>query len=119
MPVNFDIDAYLNHFIPCSQLHKLPCPVSRFLGYRSSPQHDCGNVVSWGWALIGGFCGIALIEGVFMSVNIRGLDMPLIIGSFVSEDPVPDGVVIVQVDRVVELAALRRRRIIVDPARKP
>ncbi|KAI9818384.1 MAG: hypothetical protein M1827_000442 [Pycnora praestabilis] len=81
--VNFDIDTYLNRFVPRSRLNFLPWPISRFLGYRNTPQRkEIGNVVVWGWSFLGAFCGIALIEGVVQSSPLlQAHHPPIIIGS--------------------------------------
>lgn len=38
--LNFDIDTYLNPFVPKSILPALPRPISHFLGYRPAPPPD-------------------------------------------------------------------------------
>ncbi len=83
--VNFDIDKYLNRFVPRSRLYLLPQPISWFLGYRDKPRKEIGNVLVWGWSFVGAFCGVALIEGVVKSSpEIQSYAPPLILGSFVS-----------------------------------
>ena len=83
--VDIDIDKYLNRFIPRSRIHRLPTPISRFLGYRAHPRKELGNVIIAAWSFIGAFCGVAIIEGVFMSQSIHAHGAPLIIGGFVRE----------------------------------
>ncbi|KAI9788118.1 MAG: hypothetical protein M1835_002459 [Candelina submexicana] len=81
--VNFDIDKYLNRFVPRPRLHLLPKPVSWFLGYRDKPRREIGNVLVWGWSFVGAFCGVALIEGVVKSSpSIQSYAPPIILGSF-------------------------------------
>ncbi|KAI9700278.1 MAG: hypothetical protein M1836_002293 [Candelina mexicana] len=81
--VNFDIDKYLNYFIPRPRLYLLPKPVSWFLGYRDKPRKEIGNVLVWGWSFVGAFCGVALIEGVVKSSpSIQSYAPPIILGSF-------------------------------------
>lgn len=82
---DIDIDKYLNRFIPRSRIHRLPTPISRFLGYRAHPRKELGNVIIAAWSFIGAFCGVAIIEGVFMSQSIHAHGAPLIIGGFVRE----------------------------------
>ena len=90
--LNFDIDSYLNPYIPRSRLYRLPKPISRFLGYRDRPQQGIGNIVSWAWSFLGAFSGIALIEGVIRSSPlIQSHAPPVIIGSFVRPSPITPG----------------------------
>lgn len=82
--LDFDIDKYLNRFVPQSRLHRLPQPLSWFLGHRKTPQGKPGNVLIWIWAFIGAFTGIILIEGVVKSSPLlQSHGNVLIIGSFV------------------------------------
>ncbi|EAW07099.1 HPP family protein [Aspergillus clavatus NRRL 1] len=80
--VHFDIDGYLNRYIPRSQLYRLPRPISRFLGYRASPQQEVGNVLVCVWAFIGAFAGLLLVMGVFKSSEmIQRHHPPIVIAS--------------------------------------
>jgi hypothetical protein len=82
--VDFDIDRYINQIVPRPQLHRLPRPISRFLGYRDKPRKNGSILINWAWSFIGGFSGVALIEGVSRgSTIIQSLRPPIIIGSFV------------------------------------
>ena len=86
LQLNFDIDRYLNPFLPPSQIHHFPRPISRFLGHRESSRPNVGNIVSLIWSFVGAFSGIALIAGVFRASSvIHHTGAPIIIGSFVSE----------------------------------
>ena len=86
---NFDIDRYLNPFIPPNQSKKLPKPVAHFLGHRPAPQKDVGNMLLSFWSCVGGFISIILMESIFMIPGIKGLNPPLMIASFVSLRPGP------------------------------
>ncbi|KAJ4991743.1 HPP family protein [Stagonosporopsis vannaccii] len=80
---HLDIDRYLNRFIPASPLHKLPTPVSRFLGYRKEQQQDVGNILGAFWSLIGAFCGLAVVAAVFNNTeSIQQHTPPALIASF-------------------------------------
>lgn len=82
--LDIDLDKYLLPFIPRSRLHALPRPISHFLGHRNShPRKKIGNLLIAGWSFFGAFCGVAIVEGVFMSPVIRAHGAPLIVGSFV------------------------------------
>ncbi|KAL5114529.1 hypothetical protein ACEQ8H_007562 [Pleosporales sp. CAS-2024a] len=62
---NLDIDCYLNRAIPPSPLYRFPAPISRLLGYRRTQRQDVGNVAGAFWSMLGAFCGLAAIAGVF------------------------------------------------------
>jgi hypothetical protein len=82
--VHFDIDEYLNRIIPPSQLHRLPRPISRFLGFRKNPKPDVGNVLIAFWALIGAFGGLVLVAAIFKySPVIREYNPPVVFASLV------------------------------------
>jgi len=78
---NFDVDHYINRFIPRPRLHLLPTPISWFLGYRSSPTRPTGNVVVWFWAFIGAFAGILVVEAVFHAGTLMAHGTPTVIAS--------------------------------------
>lgn len=80
---NIDVDRYINRIIPPSPLHRLPTPISRFLGYRKHQKEDVGNVLGAFWSCVGAFCGLAVIAAVFNnteSIQIR--HPPALIASF-------------------------------------
>ena len=79
--LNFDVDHYLNRFIPRNHLHRLPKPISRFLGYRNSGPPRIGNVLTWWWAFIGAFAGLLVVEAVFQSEQLRSEGTPMVIAS--------------------------------------
>ena len=81
--LGFDIDHYLNRFIPSSRLHILPTPISWFLGYRREPGSRSDTLAAWFWAFIGAFCGIAIVEAVFHTAYFEARGAPLVIASFV------------------------------------
>lgn len=82
---NFDIDQFLNPFVPPPPWSYLPYPVSRFFGYRKSPTQSPGNLVAIFWAFIGIFCGISIITVVSEHIpSFKDAGAPLIVGSFVS-----------------------------------
>lgn len=85
--LHIDIDKYFLRFIPRSRVHRLPRPISHFLGHRDSPPSDIGNVLVAAWAFVGAFCGVSLIEAVFMSPIIQAHGAPVIVASFVRPCP--------------------------------
>lgn len=81
---NFDLDTYLNRIVPPSPLHRLPAPVSRFLGYRKGEQKkDVGNILQAFWSFVGAFLGLAVVVAIFNNSSlIQQHHPPVIIASF-------------------------------------
>ncbi|KAL6706720.1 DNA repair protein rad16 [Coniothyrium glycines] len=78
-----DVDRRLNRVIPASPLHRLPTSLSRWLGYREEKKQDVGNVLGAVWSLIGAFCGLAVVAGVFGNTgSIQMRQPPVLIASF-------------------------------------
>jgi hypothetical protein len=87
----FDIDNYLNPYIPRSPLYLLPTSISYVFGHRSprtSKQrppvlHRHQNVIVYLSIFIGTFCGLAIIENTFLALPpLSGHAVPIIIASF-------------------------------------
>jgi len=82
--VDFDIDVFLNRFIPPSQLYRLPRPISRFLGHRHRPNPEVGSILVAFWALVGAFCGLLVVGALFRySDQILKYHPPVIFASLV------------------------------------
>ncbi|KAF2259596.1 HPP-domain-containing protein [Lojkania enalia] len=80
---NLDIDAHINRFVPASPLHRLPRPISHFLGYRSEQRDDVGNVLASLYSFVGAFAGLAVVALVFGGTEgIRARHPPVLIASF-------------------------------------
>ncbi|KAF1974607.1 HPP-domain-containing protein [Bimuria novae-zelandiae CBS 107.79] len=80
---NMDLDRYINRIVPPSPLHRLPSPISRFLGYRKEQRQDIGNVLGAFWSFMGAFCGLAVIAAVFNNTgSIQMHRPPVLIASF-------------------------------------
>jgi hypothetical protein len=85
--VDFDIDRYINLIVPRSQIHRLPRPISWFLGHREAPRKHASILIGWAWSFIRAFTGVALIEGVNRGSTMIQSHGPLIVvESFVSLD---------------------------------
>ncbi len=80
---NFDIDRYVNPFIPRNRIHFLPRFVSHFLGYRVHPYQEPGNVLIAWWSFFGAFVGITVVEWIFKVPLIASHGVPTIIASSV------------------------------------
>ena len=78
-----EVDTHLNPYIPRNLVHRLPRPISHFLGHRDGPRTQIGNVLVAGWALVGAFVGVVVVEAVFMAPVIKSHGVPLLITSFV------------------------------------
>jgi hypothetical protein len=81
--LNFDIDRYINRFIPRPRLHLLPRPISWFLGYRSKPIARIGSIVVAFWSFLGAFAGLLVVEAVFNTKAIKDSGAPIVIASLV------------------------------------
>ncbi|KAH8899780.1 HPP family protein [Thozetella sp. PMI_491] len=67
---HFNIDRYVNPFLPPNPFGSLPQPVARFFGNRDGarPQPHLGNIPMVFGAFVGVFCSIILIERVTQEV---------------------------------------------------
>jgi hypothetical protein len=82
--LDFDVDLYLNRFVPLSRIYLLPKPISWLLGYRKEPVTPVGSLIVWLWSFIGAFAGILIVEAVFRTEGLQSHGTPIIIGSLVS-----------------------------------
>ncbi|KAK6586596.1 hypothetical protein PZA11_001653 [Diplocarpon coronariae] len=78
---NFDIDRYINPFVPRSRLYLLPKPISWFLGHRGKAPAPLCDVTAWFWAFVGAFAGILAIEAVFRTERLRSDGAPIVVAS--------------------------------------
>jgi CBS-domain-containing membrane protein len=62
--LDFDIDRYLNPWIPHNRLYILPKPISRWLGYRAEPQKDPYQVLQWPVTFLATIAGLCLVAGI-------------------------------------------------------
>ncbi|PHH61075.1 hypothetical protein CDD81_786 [Ophiocordyceps australis] len=81
---NFDIDRFLNPFVPRPPWRHVPYPIAHFLGYRKTKPQATGNVVPVFWSFIGIFCAIIIIEQATKHVSaFEDNGVPtVIVGSF-------------------------------------
>lgn len=84
---HFDVDKHLNPYVPRNRLYRLPKPIANFLGSRDHPRIQIGNLLVAGWACLGAFIGVIVIEAVFMIPAIKDHGVPLLITSFVGLGP--------------------------------
>lgn len=80
--LNFDIDRYLNPYIPHNRLYILPKPISRFLGYRGEPVKEPYTVFQWPITILATIAGLCLVGGIGnYAPGIVDLHPPVIIAS--------------------------------------
>lgn len=80
---HIDVDKHLNLYIPQNLVHRFPRPISHFLGHRDRPRTGIGNLLVAGWALVGAFVGVVVLEAAFMASVFKDHGAPLLIASFV------------------------------------
>lgn len=81
MVFKFTIDRVVNRFIPANQVARLPRRLGWFLG--SHPVRPQPDYIIWLEVLLGSFCGMALLEGVFKShTALTKFHPPMIIASY-------------------------------------
>ncbi|KAI1759648.1 HPP family-domain-containing protein [Hypoxylon sp. FL1150] len=88
MPFNpskwhFDIDEYLNPWIPPAPWKYVPYPIAHFFGYRPNHPRPLGNIAIIFWAFIGILSSLTIIELVGRAIpSFEEHGTPMIIGSF-------------------------------------
>ncbi|KAH8801759.1 HPP family-domain-containing protein [Xylogone sp. PMI_703] len=81
IPFDFDVDSYINPFIPASFVHLLPRPFSWLLGHHEKHRHPIPSPLVWFWSFIGAFTGMLIVEAVFHTDTLKAKGTPIIIGS--------------------------------------
>ncbi|KAI5364957.1 hypothetical protein Slin15195_G044950 [Septoria linicola] len=80
--LNFDVDRYLNPYVPHNRLYIIPKPVSRWLGYRSEPQKEPWQVLQWPITFLATVAGLCLVAGIGnYAPGITAWHPPVIIAS--------------------------------------
>ncbi|TEA15849.1 Transmembrane protein [Colletotrichum sidae] len=80
---SFDIDRFLNPFVPPPPWRYIPYPIAHFFGHRRSKPDNVGNLVPTFWAFIGVFCGVAVVAQVSQQIpSFKEHGAPIIVGSF-------------------------------------
>lgn len=80
--LNFDIDRYLNPYIPHNRIYILPRPLQHILGYRTEPQKEPPVLVQWILTFIATLGGLCLVAGVTnYAPGITKYNPPVIIAS--------------------------------------
>lgn len=82
--IDFDIDRYLNPWIPSNRLSRLPKPVSRFLGYRDETYKEPPHLITCLWTFIGVTAGLLTVGALYRySPDLNKYNPPVIIASLV------------------------------------
>ncbi|CAN3367947.1 hypothetical protein DICA1_F38864 [Diutina catenulata] len=81
MVFKFTIDKWANRWVPRNRVAQLPTPIAWVLGHhRTKPQPD---YFIWLEILVGTFCGMALLEGLFSShTAFTQYHVPMVIASY-------------------------------------
>lgn len=77
-----NIDTLINPFVPHNQTRHIPKPISRFLGYRTSPHKEPPAVVQWLNTVLATVAGICVVGAVYnYAPGIAKYNPPPIIAS--------------------------------------
>lgn len=80
--LHWNIDNYLNPWIPHNRLYMLPKPISRFFGHRAQPTEEIPHLMQWPLMFLATVAGLCLVGGVTnYSPGIKSLDPPVVIAS--------------------------------------
>lgn len=84
MVFKFTVDKLTDKYTPSNQVRKLPSWAGHFLGVNQNLQHPRPDYLIWLEILVGTFCGVLLLEGVFRNPNVFLDDhnAPIIIASY-------------------------------------
>ncbi|KAK5125425.1 hypothetical protein LTR85_000534 [Meristemomyces frigidus] len=80
--LNFDIDRYVNPYIPHNRLYILPRPLQHILGYRQEPQKEPPAAVQWILTFIATLGGLCLVASVYTHApGIAQYHPPVVVAS--------------------------------------
>ena len=80
--LDFDMDRYLNPWLPHNRVDRLPTPLARFLGHRKGTYKEPPALIQWFSAFVGAFVGILLIGAIFKyAPGVTAKNPPVIIAS--------------------------------------
>lgn len=80
--LDFDLDNYVNPWLPHNRVDRLPTPISRVLGYRKGTFKEPPALVQWLSAFVGAFIGILLVGAIFKyAPGISNHNPPVIVAS--------------------------------------
>jgi hypothetical protein len=80
--LDFDMDRYVNPWLPHNRVGRLPAPISRFLGYRKDTYKEPPAPVQWFSAFVGAFIGILIVGAIFKyAPGVTNHNPPVIVAS--------------------------------------
>jgi len=80
--LSFNIDAYINPYVPHSRLHAIPQPLRHFLGYRSKAHVEPPALLQWPLMFVSTLAGLCLVAGIFnYGPGIASLNPPVMVAS--------------------------------------
>jgi CBS-domain-containing membrane protein len=80
--LDFDMDRYVNPWLPHNRVGRLPAPISRFLGYRKNTYKEPPALVQWFSAFVGAFIGILIVGAIFKyAPGVTNHHPPVIVAS--------------------------------------
>ncbi|EME43017.1 hypothetical protein DOTSEDRAFT_173598 [Dothistroma septosporum NZE10] len=80
--LDFDIDRYINPWIPHNRLHYLPTAVSRWLGYRPAPVKEPYAIFQWPVTFLATVASLCLLGGLgSYAPGLVGWHPPVIVAS--------------------------------------
>lgn len=80
--LHFNIDDHINPYLPHVPISRLPRPVSRFLGYRETPDAEVPSLLIWCWAFMGAFIGLITVQSLNLyAPGLQKWNPPVIVAS--------------------------------------
>jgi hypothetical protein len=80
--LDFDMDRYVNPWLPHNRVGYLPAPISRFLGYRKNAYKEPPALIQWFSAFVGAFIGILIVGAIFRyAPGVTNHHPPVIVAS--------------------------------------
>lgn len=80
--LDFDMDRWLNPWLPRNRVDRLPTPISRFFGYRKETYKEPPSTIQWFSAFVGAFTGILVVGAIFKyAPGVISKNPPVIVAS--------------------------------------
>ncbi|KAL1304504.1 hypothetical protein AAFC00_003493 [Neodothiora populina] len=80
--LDFDLDTYLNPYLPHSRLSRLPEPISRWLGYRNEDYKERPVLLVCAWSFVGTLASLLLVGALYRyAPGLTKYKPPVIIAS--------------------------------------
>ncbi|GAB7347758.1 hypothetical protein MBLNU459_g5307t1 [Dothideomycetes sp. NU459] len=80
--LNFQIDDYLNDYVPYPRYSRLPAPIARFLGFRIETFEEPPHLIICLWSFVGALAGLLTIGALYQyAPGLARYNPPVIIAS--------------------------------------